>query len=93
MALSARATTRVSTKGQVILPKAIRERRNWSAGTRLSVEDTPEGVLLRGLAPFAAARPDDVFGCLAKPGAPKTLQEMDAAITAEARRRDARDRY
>jgi len=36
-------TTIVSTKGQVILPKAIRERRRWPAGTRLTVEDTDAG--------------------------------------------------
>jgi AbrB family looped-hinge helix DNA binding protein len=36
-------TTTVSTKGQVILPKAIRERLRWRAGTELVVEDTAEG--------------------------------------------------
>jgi AbrB family looped-hinge helix DNA binding protein len=40
-------TTIVSTKGQVILPSAIRRRREWSAGTRLLVEETVEGVLLK----------------------------------------------
>ena len=39
-------TTTVSTKGQVILPKAIRQRRDWDAGTRLLVEETPEGRAL-----------------------------------------------
>ena len=39
--------TKDSTKGQVILPKAIRRLRNWDAGTRLVVEDTPDGVLLK----------------------------------------------
>ncbi|WP_398473141.1 AbrB/MazE/SpoVT family DNA-binding domain-containing protein, partial [Tardiphaga sp.] len=34
----ANLTTLVSTKGQVILPKAIRDQRNWSPGTRLTVE-------------------------------------------------------
>src|SRR5436309_3010030 len=48
-------TTTVSTKGQVILPKAVRERRNWGAGTRLVVEDTPEGVLLKAAPVFASA--------------------------------------
>ena len=38
------AKTRVSAKGQVVLPKAVRERRNWPAGTELKVEETPEGV-------------------------------------------------
>jgi AbrB family looped-hinge helix DNA binding protein len=44
MAVVDTLTTTVSTKGQVILPKAIRERRSWAAGTRLVVEETPEGV-------------------------------------------------
>jgi AbrB family looped-hinge helix DNA binding protein len=41
-----RLTTTVSTKGQVILPKAIRELRGWGPGTKLLVQYTPEGVLL-----------------------------------------------
>lgn len=39
--------TTVSTKGQVILPKAVRQRRDWNAGTRLIVEETEDGILLR----------------------------------------------
>jgi AbrB family looped-hinge helix DNA binding protein len=85
--------TTVSTKGQVILPKAIRQRRNWAAGTRLVVEDTPEGVFLKAAPVFAPTRPEDVAGMLAYRGRPKTLEEMDAAITAEVKRRRARGRY
>ena len=86
-------TTTMSTKGQVILPKTIRQRRNWTTGTRLVVEDTPEGVLLKAAPVFAPTRPEDVAGMLAYRGRPKSLDEMDAAITAEVRRRHARDRY
>ncbi len=86
-------TTTVSTKGQVILPKAIRRRRHWQPGTRLIVEDTPDGVLLKAASAFAPTRPEDVAGMLAYRGRPKTLEEMDAAITAEAKRRHARGRY
>jgi AbrB family looped-hinge helix DNA binding protein len=86
-------TTIVSTKGQVILPKAIRERRNWAAGTRLIVEETPDGVLLKAAPVFAPTRPEDVAGMLAYRGPPKTLEEMNAAITAEVKRRRARGRY
>jgi AbrB family looped-hinge helix DNA binding protein len=85
-------TTTVSTKGQVILPKAIRQRRHWEPGTRLVVEDTAEGVLLKAAPVFAPTRPEDVAGMLAYRGRPKTL-EMDAAITAEVKRRHARGRY
>jgi AbrB family looped-hinge helix DNA binding protein len=86
-------TTTVSTKGQVILPKTIRQRKNWAPGTRLVVEDTPDGVLLRPAPVFAATRPEDVAGMLAYRGGPKTVEDMDAAITAEVRRRRARGRY
>ena len=86
-------TTTVSTKGQVILPKAIRERRNWAAGTRLVVEDTPDGVLLKAAPVFSPTRPEDVAGMLAYRGRPKTIEEMDAVITAEVKQRHARGRY
>ena len=87
------ATTRISTKGQVVLPKAIRERRRWGAGTRLIVEETRDGVLLKPAPVFAPTRPEQVFGSLPHAGPPKSLAEMDAGILAEARRRHAGDRY
>jgi AbrB family looped-hinge helix DNA binding protein len=93
MAPAGPSTTTVSTKGQIILPKAIRERRNWAVGTRLIVEETPDGVLLKAVPVFAPTRPEDVAGMLAYRGPPKTLDEMDAAITAEVKRRRARGRY
>src|SRR6266699_2678620 len=40
MTSAQKLTVRLSTKGQVILPKSIRQRRHWDAGTRLVVEDT-----------------------------------------------------
>jgi AbrB family looped-hinge helix DNA binding protein len=86
-------TTTVSTKGQVILPKAVRQRRDWRAGTRLIVEETPDGVLLRRAPVFPETRPEDVFGSLRHDGPPKTLEEMDAGIVAEVKRRHARGRY
>lgn len=87
------ATTTVSTKGQVILPKAIRERRKWPAGTRLVVEETAEGVLLKPAPLFKPTRHEDVAGMLAYAGPAKSLEEMDAAIEAEVKRRHARGRY
>jgi len=86
-------TTTLSTKGQVILPKTIRQRRHWEPGTRLTVEDTPEGVLLKAAPVFAPARPEDVAGMLAYRERPKTLEEMEAAITTEVTGRRARGRY
>ena len=85
--------TTVSTKGQVILPKAVRARRHWDAGTELVVEDTPDGVLLRAALHFPRTASKDVYASLPKPVKPKTLDEMAAGIAAEAKRRHARNRY
>lgn len=87
MANPERLVTTVSTKGQVTLPSAIRKRRLWDAGTHLLVEDTPQGVLLKPAPVFAETRPEDVFGSLPHRDRPKTLEEMDAGVLAEARRR------
>jgi AbrB family looped-hinge helix DNA binding protein len=88
--------TRVSTKGQVILPKAVRDRHGWTAGTVLEITDGPSGVTLSEPAHvFPPTRPEDVFGML-KPfydGPPRTVEEMNTAVEAEVLRRHARGRY
>lgn len=86
-------TTTVSTKGQVILPKSIRDQREWSAGTELLVEDTPEGVLLKQRPSFPATRAEDVFGSLHYRGPVKSIEDMKSGIATEAKRRRARNRY
>ena len=93
MSAKQKLTTTVSTKGQVILPKAIREQRRWPAGTELIVEDAPDGVLLKAKPIFAPTRPEDVFGSLRHGGLAKSIAEMDAGIATEAKRRHARHRY
>ena len=42
---------------------------------------------------FAPTRPEDVFGSLPAKGKPKSVEEMEAGIAAEAKRRHARGRY
>jgi len=93
MSVAGSLTTIVSTKGQVILPKSIRDQFQWDAGTRLVVENTGEGVLLKAAPVFAPTRSEDVFASLPTKGPPKTLEEMDAGITSEAKLRHVRDRY
>ena len=84
-------TTSLSSKGQVIIPKALRDARHWSAGTRRGVQETPEGVLLK---PVAVADKTGLASGLAAirarvgyEGRAVTLQEMDAAVLREAQRR------
>lgn len=91
MAPVEKSKVRLSTKGQVVLPKSIRARRHWVAGATLIVEETPEGVLLKEAPLFEPTRVEDVFGVLAYDGRTVTVEEMDAAVIAEAKRRHARD--
>lgn len=86
-------TTRLSTKGQVILPKSIRDARSWKAGTELTVENAGDGILLRPAPQFPRTSLGEVAGCLKHKGKPVRLEEMDAAIAREVKRRHDRGRY
>jgi AbrB family looped-hinge helix DNA binding protein len=93
MTLAKKATTTVSTKGQVILPKAIRDGKGWRPGQQLVVEETRDGVLLRPASPFPPTRHEDVFGSLDAKGKHVSDEDFDKAIADEVRRRHARGRY
>jgi AbrB family looped-hinge helix DNA binding protein len=83
-------TTRLSSKGQVILPKSVRQQRNWTAGTEFAVESCGDGVLLRPLKPFARTRLDEVIGCTGYCGPAVSVEQMDEAIAIGARKHRAR---
>jgi AbrB family looped-hinge helix DNA binding protein len=80
------AKTRLSSKGQVIIPKAVRDRHGWQPGVELEVEDQGDVVVLRPANPFPPTTIDEVYGCLKYDGRPVTIEEMDEAVAREARR-------
>jgi AbrB family looped-hinge helix DNA binding protein len=86
-------TTRLSSKGQVILPKPLRDTHKWKPGTVFRVEPVGDGALLRPQKPFPPSKFEQVFGCLKRAQSPKTLQHMEAAIAAELNTRYDRGRY
>ena len=86
-------TTKLSSKGQIILPKTIRDAHAWRAGTEFLVEDTPDGVLLRPRRALPPTHLEDVGGSLKYEGPAKSLDEMEAAIAEELERRRGRGRY
>jgi AbrB family looped-hinge helix DNA binding protein len=86
-------TTRMSAKGQVILPKSVRDAHHWQPGTEFIVENLPDGVLLRPLKPFAPSHLEDVAGSLRYTGKAKTLAKMEAAIGTEVKKRHVHGRY
>lgn len=78
-------TTRLSSKGQVIIPKAVRSAHQWEAGLELTVTDTGEGILLKPKAPFEDTVVSDVAGMLKDQVRARTDDEIDAALGADAR--------
>lgn len=87
--------TRLSTKGQIILPKRVRDERNWGAGMEFTVEDVGNGILLRPAGGVPSADLSDVAGCLKRSGKtkPKTIAEMKAAVGKMVRARHDSGRY
>lgn len=74
------ATTRLSTKGQVILPKSIREQGRWEPGTEFEVTARDGGVFLAPKSRRKRYTIDDLIGCLPYDGPPKTLEDMQRGI-------------
>ena len=70
-------TTKLSSKGHA---QAYTDSAQMAAGSRVLVEDMPNGVLLRPLKPFKPTRLEDVIGCAAYTGPAKTIEDMDEAI-------------
>ena len=77
---------RLSSKGQVVIPRDIRDRHGWGAGALLEVEDRGGAVVLRTVSRVPKTRIEDVLGCVPYHGPPVSIEEMDAAVSEEARR-------
>ena len=80
-------TTKVSSKGQVIIPKPIRAAHGWETGQDLVVIDVGDGVLLKPKTPFAERTIHEVASCLHYAGKQKNLREMEDAIQKGVRKR------
>ena len=83
-------TTKLSSKGQIIIPKSLRTSHQWQPGTEFLIEEREDGIFLRPRKPFPPTTVDQVLGCTGYEGPPKTLEEMDRGVLEEARRRWAR---
>jgi AbrB family looped-hinge helix DNA binding protein len=86
-------TTRLSTKGQIVLPQNIRNSRAWGTGTEFTVEETADGILLRPVGRFPETDLDSVAGCLKYKGRPKTLKQIQTGVEREVKRRRDSGRY
>ncbi len=72
-------STTLSSKGQVVIPKELRDARQWHAGMSLTVEQVPQGLLIRPVKKplFPVTTIEEVMGC-ARYAGPK-LSEAEIA--------------
>jgi AbrB family looped-hinge helix DNA binding protein len=78
-------TTKLSSKGQVIIPRAFRSSHHWQAGLELMVIDMGDGILLKPKAPFEATTLADVTGMLKSSVQAKTDEEIKQALKSDMR--------
>jgi AbrB family looped-hinge helix DNA binding protein len=82
---------KISSKGQLVLPKAVREAYGLTAGSEVEIESVGETIVLRP----HVRKPrtgrvytlDEVAGMLKYDGPPVSIRDMDRAVEEEFRRR------
>ena len=77
-------TVRLSSKGQFVLPKSIRDFHHWGPGTELVILERDSEVVITAARPFAASRLEPSDTPSVYTGKPLTIEDMDWAIEAEA---------
>lgn len=78
-------TTKLSSKGQVIIPKALRDSHHWQTGLELMAIDTGDGVLLKPKAPFPATELAQVAGMLRGRTSAKSDADIKRALVKDIR--------
>ena len=75
------STLLVSTKGQIVLPAALRRRLGMGAGARVEVLEESDGLKLRVVRPVMAADLTAMAGMVTAParGVPRHLEDFDPA--------------
>lgn len=79
-------TTRLSSKGQIIIPQTIREAHHWQPGVEFVVTETDQGILLSPIKHFKNTTVQNVLGCIAYKGRKKSLKDMQAGIAKGAKK-------
>jgi len=79
-------STTVSSKGQIVIPKELRDSHGWAEGTVLEIEDQGDVVILRPALRARRTTIDELVGCTGYKGPRKSLKDMEIAIATGARR-------
>jgi AbrB family looped-hinge helix DNA binding protein len=85
--MSTVGTTRMSSKGQVVIPEEIRQRLGLGSGTQFVVVGEGNVVILRTIVPPSLAEFDDLISAARKAARRSRMKKSDLkAATAKVRR-------
>ena len=70
------ATITLSSKGQVVIPKEIREELHWDAGTELTLVSNASGVMIKAMPKKTGRNLADLIGMLKHDGPPLATEEL-----------------
>jgi AbrB family looped-hinge helix DNA binding protein len=68
--------TKLSSKGQIVIPKEIRDELHWEAGMQLSLVATGGAVSLRAMPTKTGRNLGDLIGLLKHEGVPVSIEEL-----------------
>lgn len=77
-------TVKLSSKGQFILPKSIRDRHHWEAGTEFVIIDRGAELIIKPTKVFLPTELESPDTPSVYSGKPLSLEEMERAVLAEA---------
>ena len=77
-------TMRLSSKGQLVIPKTIRDLHNWGSDTELVIIDAGSEVIIKQGKPFPATTLEAPGSPSIYKGKPLSLEEIDIAVADEA---------
>jgi AbrB family looped-hinge helix DNA binding protein len=78
--------TKLSSKGQIVIPRQIRQNHGWKQGVCFSIIDDGDSIVLKPVISREITLLADVIGCAGYDGPKKSLAEMDAGVLEEAQR-------
>lgn len=75
------STVTVSSKGQIVIPAALRRRLGMGAGARIEILEESDGLKLRVVRPIAITDVAELAGMVKAParGVPRRLEDFDPA--------------
>lgn len=69
-------TITLSSKGQVVIPKEIRDELHWEAGTQITLVSSASGVMLKAVPKKAGRSFESLIGMLKHEGRPLSNEEL-----------------